>query len=466
MPKRIFRVGERVLYREQEHIVIGYTSTQFEYALIKGPSGRHNGNGGHHYDETGQCIDIPIVEPRSLYYAHISGLTPVIDEPTEEPVLEVEPSIPLTGQPSSIFNLPQDIIGQRVRVTNPGKTYTSYREMFHRLGFNNPTEEHPSFRTGTEVTIFNVGRHDTSHIILLALRRDDGEECLMSEDGVEFINDEVVDDLSDMMAELESPSYIGRRVRIVDSEHRYTTYSTMYHQLGFSNPSENHPGSPNGTEATVFNVETHPAYGCTMLAIRDDSGVETLINLEGVEFIDQDEPQQEPVIPEPVHEERESDPAPRPYSFEDLRPYSSWGWHTWAPRFEEVSGRITGTRVEPEIIKEQKQNNMEVSEKFLIELYKKLESPEKKQKMETLFPRLFSKYFELDKLVTEDGIGIIMFDEQKAMEAGFKDNLFMQVRCGGKFENKGFVLSSEYEWSIEEDDHGEKVLIPKRTIKL
>ena len=109
---------------------------------------------------------------------------------------------------------------------------------------------------------------------------------------------------------------------------------------------------------------------------------------------------------------------------------------------------------------------MEVSEKFLIELYKKLESPEKKQKMEILFPRLFSKYFELDKLVTEDGIGIIMFDEQKAMEAGFKDNLFMQVRCGGKFENKGFVLSSEYEWSIEEDNHGEKVLIPKRTIKL
>jgi adenylate kinase len=33
-------------------------------------------------------------------------------------------------------------------------------------------------------------------------------------------------------------------------------------------------------------------------------------------------------------------------------------------------------------------------------------------------------------------------------------------------KNKGFVLSSEYEWSIEEDDHGEKVLIPKRTIKL
>ena len=75
-------------------------------------------------------------------------------------------------------------IGDFVKVVNPGKTYSTYEDKFVELGFNN-IYRNESFWPGTVGQIFGITKHDSAYNTLLALVDKDGNECLISAEGVE-----------------------------------------------------------------------------------------------------------------------------------------------------------------------------------------------------------------------------------------------------------------------------------------
>lgn len=82
-------------------------------------------------------------------------------------------------------------IGNKVRITNFGNTYTSYSQMFIRLGFKNPEEndipwKRATFYKNQVFTIFNISKHPTLKTTLYAIRHEN-LELLMGEGGIKRI---------------------------------------------------------------------------------------------------------------------------------------------------------------------------------------------------------------------------------------------------------------------------------------
>lgn len=87
-----------------------------------------------------------------------------------------------------------------------------------------------------------------------------------------------------------------------------------------------------------------------------------------------------------------------------------------------------------------------------------------KEILKTLFPEVFenNKYFDLDRLETSELKNIGIFSEKSSIEAGFKDNSFLEIRNCGYYRNKGFYLSSKYDWTLIKDSNSELCLIPTK----
>ena len=80
-------------------------------------------------------------------------------------------------------------IGDKVKVTNYGYTYTTYEEKFELMGFEN-TQYNGSIRDKEVGTIFGVTLHEYEDIILYAIRTlDDNREALIGEEGLIKIKD-------------------------------------------------------------------------------------------------------------------------------------------------------------------------------------------------------------------------------------------------------------------------------------
>lgn len=70
--------------------------------------------------------------------------------------------------------------GTRVQIINGGGTYTTYAKMFERLGFVNK-ESNDSWGTGTQGEVFGITHtEDRFNRILLAIRDEFGNECLIN----------------------------------------------------------------------------------------------------------------------------------------------------------------------------------------------------------------------------------------------------------------------------------------------
>lgn len=79
-------------------------------------------------------------------------------------------------------------IGDNVRLTNFGFTYTTYEEMFELMGFKD-TQSNSKVK-GKEVgTIFGVQLHEDQDTILYAIRTADDREALIGEKGLVKVED-------------------------------------------------------------------------------------------------------------------------------------------------------------------------------------------------------------------------------------------------------------------------------------
>ena len=78
-------------------------------------------------------------------------------------------------------------VGDKVKITNPGNTYETYDYKFVELGFKN-TSRNKSFDTDTIGTIFAITDHEwhANNDDLLAVRDEEGNECLIGVEGVEL----------------------------------------------------------------------------------------------------------------------------------------------------------------------------------------------------------------------------------------------------------------------------------------
>jgi hypothetical protein len=80
------------------------------------------------------------------------------------------------------------VVGDFVRVTNPGEVYAGYDRKFKELGFADTKRNANLGSMKKCAQIFGISTHDThDQIILLALVDKDGNEILISEDGVELL---------------------------------------------------------------------------------------------------------------------------------------------------------------------------------------------------------------------------------------------------------------------------------------
>lgn len=107
-----------------------------------------------------------------------------------------------------------------------------------------------------------------------------------------------------------------------------------------------------------------------------------------------------------------------------------------------------------------------MSEDLKITKEKVLEAASKcsiaKETLKTLFPEAFkeNRHFNLSKLPSRP------FSYDASLEAGFKDNGFLQVRATGANAGIGFFLDNAYDWEmVIDNDNGCYCLIPKRKQK-
>jgi len=75
-------------------------------------------------------------------------------------------------------------VGDKVRVVDSGKTYTTYVAMFEKMGFNN-TESNSFFQQGLIATVFAIDVHEDNELPLLGIQAANGTQCLISVNGVE-----------------------------------------------------------------------------------------------------------------------------------------------------------------------------------------------------------------------------------------------------------------------------------------
>ena len=80
-------------------------------------------------------------------------------------------------------------VGSKVVITNPGRTYTTYDQMFRLLGFKN-TGHNEAFLVGMQGTVFAVEKH-LSHYndIVCAVQDAQGNQCLINVEGVNLVTD-------------------------------------------------------------------------------------------------------------------------------------------------------------------------------------------------------------------------------------------------------------------------------------
>jgi hypothetical protein len=99
-------------------------------------------------------------------------------------------------------------INDMVRVIKPGKTYTTNREMFIRMGFED-IESNSAWNRGEIGRVFDISTYEYNNKTLYALLHADGSECLISAEGIELVREVVVDSATltqilDRLAQLES----------------------------------------------------------------------------------------------------------------------------------------------------------------------------------------------------------------------------------------------------------------------
>ena len=100
----------------------------------------------------------------------------------------------------------------------------------------------------------------------------------------------------------------------------------------------------------------------------------------------------------------------------------------------------------------------------IVQLYN-LACSEWKPKIKANHPDYFKdyKYFDLKGLMCCDDNKI--FTSEQAMNAGFNNNRFIQIRTAFEYESKGFFLDSNYNWEIVTDSNSQLVLLPKKRKK-
>lgn len=79
-------------------------------------------------------------------------------------------------------------IGDKVKVTNFGQTYTIYEYMFDLMGFKN-TLRNWALNNREVGTIFGVQLHENQDVILYAVRTADDKEALIGEEGLVKVED-------------------------------------------------------------------------------------------------------------------------------------------------------------------------------------------------------------------------------------------------------------------------------------
>ena len=77
-------------------------------------------------------------------------------------------------------------IGDKVKVTNTGSTYSTYSPMFEKMGFADTTHN-PGWKTNTVGYVFAVDVHLSFGTPVIAIRHEDGRECLIGVEGLEYI---------------------------------------------------------------------------------------------------------------------------------------------------------------------------------------------------------------------------------------------------------------------------------------
>jgi len=81
-------------------------------------------------------------------------------------------------------------VNDKVKVKNFGGVYTTYDELFKKLGFKNT--EHNTYdgmTTNDVFTIFRKCKHQSSHVKLLAIRHSDGRELLIDKACCELVDE-------------------------------------------------------------------------------------------------------------------------------------------------------------------------------------------------------------------------------------------------------------------------------------
>jgi len=73
---------------------------------------------------------------------------------------------------------------------------------------------------------------------------------------------------------------IGDNITIINSDHQYSSYVSMFEKLSFKNHYFNY--SYNGQDGTIFDIAIHEDTGETMYAINLDNGTQCLISSEGI----------------------------------------------------------------------------------------------------------------------------------------------------------------------------------------
>ena len=75
-------------------------------------------------------------------------------------------------------------VGDKVQVVEPGRTYTTYKRMFEKMGFRD-TDKNEFFQQGLIATVFVISDHETdSDVTLLGLEAQNGTQCLIGSKGV------------------------------------------------------------------------------------------------------------------------------------------------------------------------------------------------------------------------------------------------------------------------------------------
>lgn len=75
-------------------------------------------------------------------------------------------------------------VGDKVQIVDSGRTYTTYKRMFEKMGFRD-TDKNEFFQQGLITTVFAISDHETdSDVTLLGLEAANGSQCLIGSKGV------------------------------------------------------------------------------------------------------------------------------------------------------------------------------------------------------------------------------------------------------------------------------------------